>query len=346
MRKTAGIIAALALASSALFAGTAAEAAGPSLAAGGSSFSGGMFTTCANNFKDAPVNTTGATVTYTASSSGTGRGNFVANTFDFAGSDGAFGSADKKPAGEFAYIPVLGGPIAIIFNVPGVNALKLDAATVGAIFKGQIKTWNDPAIKKLNKKATLPATAITPMYRNSKSGTNENFSGYLAANGASGWTKNQDWAAATGDTTPAGTGATASSGVVGNVKANENSIGYVDLKDALSSRLKYASLKNAAGQFVKPTTSGSAKFLSGQSIGADGFVTLDWAKKIKGGYNASLITYAIVNTGAASKNGTAVKDFINYTLKTCVPANATKLGYVSLTGAISAKAKALAATIK
>ena len=337
MRKTAGIIAALALAGSALLAAPA-QAADVTLTAGGSSFSGGMFTTCANNY-------TAAKVTYTSSSSGTGRSNFVAGTFDFAGSDGAFGSADAKPAGSFAYVPVLGGPIAIIFNVPGVNNLKLDAVTIGKIFKGQIKTWNDKAIKKLNKTAKLPAAAIVPMYRNSKSGTNDNFSGYLAANGASGWTKNQEWALATGDTTPAGTGATASSGVVANVKSNDNSIGYVDLKDALSSRLPYAAVKNAAGQFVKPTTAGSAKFLAGQSIADNGFVNIDWAKKVPGGYNASLITYAIVST-STSKNGAAVKDFITYTLKTCVPANAAKLGYVSLTGAISAKAKALAATIK
>ena len=339
MRKTAGIIAAVAIAASAFIA-VPAHADAPVITAGGSSFSAGLFTTCAANYTDAKV-------TYTGSSSGTGRTNYMSGTFDFAGSDGAFGATEKQPAAaDFRYIPVTGGPIAIAFNLDGVASLRLDAATTGAIFLGKIKTWDDAAIAALNPGVKLPATAITPQYRSDKSGTNGNFTGYLAANKVAGWVADQTWTNATKSTTPAGTGATASSGVVGNVKANENSIGYVDLKDALSSRLKYASLKNAAGQFVKPTTSGSAKFLSGQSIGADGFVTLDWAKKIKGGYNASLITYAIVNTGAASKNGTAVKDFINYTLKTCVPANATKLGYVSLTGAISAKAKALAASIK
>lgn len=337
MRKTAGVIASLALVGSALFAGPA-QAADVTLTAGGSSFSGGMFTTCATNY-------TAAKVTYTASSSGTGKGNFVAGTFDFAGSDGAFGSSDKKPENSFAYVPVLGGPLAMIFNIPGVNNLKLDAITIGKIFKGEIKTWNDKAIKKLNKSAKLPSAAIIPMYRNSKSGTNDNFTGYLAANGAAGWKQNQEISIATGDTTPAGTGATSSSGVVANVKNNVNSIGYVDLKDALSSRLPYAAVKNAAGQFVKPTSAGSAKFLAGQPIGDDGFVSIDWAKKVPGGYNASAITYAIVST-SPSKNGPAVKEFINYMLKTCVPANASKLGYVSLTGAISAKAKALANTIK
>ena len=337
MRKTAGIIATLALAGSALLAAPA-QAADVTITAGGSSFSGGMFTTCANNY-------TAAKVTYTSSSSGAGRTNFVNGTYDFAGSDGAFGAADTKPAGSFVYVPVLGGPIALIFNVPGVNNLKLDAATIGGIFGGSITKWNDPAIKKLNKTAKLPAAAIVPMYRNTKSGTNDNFSGYLTSNKAAGWSKNQDWALATGKATPAGTGAAASSGVVANVQNNQNSIGYVDLKDALSSRLPYAAVKNAAGQFVKPTTAGAAKFLAGQSIGDNGFVTIDWAKKVPGGYNASLITYAVVSTSSSAK-GAAVQSFINYTLKTCVPANAAKLGYVSLTGAISAKAKALAATIK
>jgi phosphate transport system substrate-binding protein len=336
MRKIAGLAAAVAITASALIATPAL--ADTTITSGGSSFSAKMLQTCAANYS-------AATVTYTSSSSGTGRTNFANGTFDFAGSDGAYGAADAKPKGDYAYVPVLGGPIAIIFNVPGVTNLRLDATTIGAIFQGTIKTWNDAAIAKLNPGVKLPAADITPEYRGTKSGTNGNFSGYLVANKATGWTADQTWTTATGKATPAGIGGATSANVVSNVKATTNSIGYVDLADAVAAGLPYATVKNAAGQFVKPTTAGAAKFLAGQPVNDNGTVAIDWAKNVPGGYNASVITYAIVPT-STSTNGAAVKSFINYVISTCVPANAAKLGYVSLTGAISAKAKAVVATIK
>jgi phosphate transport system substrate-binding protein len=336
MRKIAGLAAAVAITASALVAAPAYAA--DNVTAGGSSFSAKMLQTCAANYS-------AATVTYTASSSGTGRTNFANGTFDFAGSDGAYGSADAKPKGAYAYVPVLGGPIAIIFNLDGVKNLRLDATTIGAIFQGTVKTWNDPAIAKLNPGVKLPATAITPEYRGSKSGTNGNFSGYLVANKATGWTADQTWTTATGKSTPAGVGGATSANVVSNVKSTAGAIGYVDLADAVAAGLPYATVKNAAGQFVKPTTAGASKFLAGQAVNNDGTVAIDWAKKVPGGYNASVITYAVVPT-ETSKNGAAVKGFMSYVLTSCVPANAAKLGYVSLTGAISAKAKAVVATIK
>ena len=339
MRKTAGIIAAVAIAASALIAAPA-HADVPTITAGGSSFSAGMFTTCAANYTDAKV-------TYTGSSSGTGRTNYMAGTFDFAGSDGAFGATEKQPAAaDFRYIPVVGGPIAIAYNLAAVPSLRLDATTIGAIFLGKIKTWNDPAIAALNPGAKLPASAITPEYRSDKSGTNGNFSGYLAKNKIDGWVGDQTWTNATKSTTPAGTGNASSSGVVQSLKSTVGAIGYVDLKDAVSGGLKVAAVKNASGQFLLPSAAAAAKFLANQPVGANGLVTIDWAKPVPGGYNASLITYAIVNTGAAAKNGAAVRSFIQYTLNTCVPANAAKLGYVALAGGQATKAKALALLIK
>ncbi len=341
MRKTAGIVASLVLAASVVLTGTSANAASVSIASGGSSFSAGIITACAANYS-------GANVTYTSSSSGTGRAAFVAGTFDFAGSDGALtetfaGGAKNNP---YTYVPVVGGPIAIIFNIPGVKTLKLDSTTVGKIFRGSINKWNDAAIVALNKTAKLPNQTIKVNYRNSKSGTNGNFSGYLAANGAAGWKEDQTWTTATGDATPTGTGAGSSSVLVAAVANQEYSVGYADLKDANGQKLSLVTLKNAAGQFVKPTTAGASKFIAGQSVASNGFVTFDWAKKVSGGYNASLITYAIVPTSAGTAEATAVKGFVNYMLKSCVPANATKLGYVSLTGAIKTAALNNAKKIK
>jgi phosphate transport system substrate-binding protein len=338
MRKTAGILAAVAIAASALIAAPA-NADTVTITSGGSSFSAGIMSTCAANYADAKV-------TYTGSSSGTGRTNFVNGTFDFAGSDGAFGAADAKPASDYRYIPVVGGPIAIVFNVKGVPSLRLDATTIGAIFRGTITKWNDAAIVALNPTAKLPATTIAVQYRGSKSGTNGNFAGYLAANKAAGWKNDQTWAIATGLTNPVGTSAPDNATVAVNVSKTDASIGYVDLKDAVALGLKAAAVKNNAGQFLLPSSATAAKFLSNMPVATNGFVTIDWAKAVPGGYNASLITYAIVNTGTATAKGAAVKSFIQYVLNTCVPANAAKLGYVALSGGQALKAKALALLIK
>ena len=150
---------------------------------------------------------------------------------------------------------------------------------------------------------------------------------------------------ATGKATPAGTGAATSTLVVSNVVSTAYSVGYVDLKDAKAKNVNYAAVKNSAGQFLKPTPAASAKFLAKQKVNEDGSVDINWSQKVPGGYNASLITYAIVNT-SASKNGAEVKSFLEYVLNSCVPANATPLGYVALTGATLAKAKAVVASIK
>ena len=73
------------------------------------------------------------------------------------------------------------GPIAIAYNVKGVDKLVLNAEVAAKIFDGKITTWNDPAIAALNKGVTLPATPIKVFFRSDESGTTENFTKYLKA---------------------------------------------------------------------------------------------------------------------------------------------------------------------
>jgi phosphate transport system substrate-binding protein len=335
MRKTAGILAAAAIAASALIA-TPAHAVN-TITAGGSSFSGGLITLCAANY-------TAATVTYNPEGSGPGRSKFNLGTYDFGGSDAAYAATDAKPA-DLAYVPLLGGPVALAFNVSGLTNLRIDAKTTGAIFQGTITKWNDPAIAKLNPGVKLPATAITPIYRGGSSGTNDNFSNYLAQNGATGFSQSGTWSTATGKSAPAGTSSATSSAVVSNIKSTEGAFGYVDLKDAITAGLNYAALKNGAGQFVKPTAAGAAKFISAQEVNANGTITFNFTKSVPGAYQASLVTYGLVHTTASAKSQD-IKNFLSYMVNSCVPANATKLGYVALTGAVKAKAVAILNTIK
>lgn len=340
MRKTSGLLATVAILGSALVAGPAAQAAPVAITGGGSSFAAGIITTCAAAYTE-------NTVTYTASSSGTGRSNFANGSINFAGSDAAYNPTDKKPSG-FVYVPIIGGPVAIMFNVAGVKNLNLDATTVGAIFSGKITKWNDPAIKKLNPKAALPDATINVNYRSSNSGTTQNVANYLFQNKATGWSVSQSWATASGQTTPVGAGAATSAALADKVASTANSIGYADLVDIKKKNLTTAALRNGAGQFVQPTAQAAAKYLAAQAVDVKGkgIVTIDFTKKVPGAYNLSILTYMIAPTDASdTTKALAVKDFANYIVKSCAPAKAADLGYVALTGALKSSALMLIGSI-
>ncbi len=128
-----------------------------------------------------------ATISYDPVGSGGGREQFVAGGTDFGGSDAALADeeltgAQKRCGGpdNLVEIPVYVSPIAVVYNLPGVDNLQLSADTLAKIFAQKIKNWNDPAIKADNPDADLPDTAITPVNRSDESGTTENFVDYLS----------------------------------------------------------------------------------------------------------------------------------------------------------------------
>ena len=119
----------------------------------------------------------GLTINYNPVGSGTGIADLQTATVDFAGSDPALKPTDtakmKGPAYQF---PVAFGAITVSYNLSGVKSgLKLDGATIANIFLGKIKTWNDPAIKRLNPGISLPSTSITVVHRSDSSGTTKGF---------------------------------------------------------------------------------------------------------------------------------------------------------------------------
>src|SRR4029077_6189392 len=94
---------------------------------------------------------------------------------------GAVRARGVKDSGVIQFTMVIGGGVPVV-NVKGIGPgqLHLDGATVAGMYMGDIKQWNDPAIKKLNPKLNLPSTAIAPVYRSDGSGTNFLFSDYLS----------------------------------------------------------------------------------------------------------------------------------------------------------------------
>ncbi|MDQ0893087.1 phosphate ABC transporter substrate-binding protein PstS [Agromyces ramosus] len=176
------------------------------------------------------------TIDYDPSGSGAGRETFLEGASDFAGSDRAFsdeeiaagGFAKCAPDSSIVELPLYVSPIAVIFNLEGVDTLDLDAATIAGIFAGTITKWNDPAIAATNSDATLPDLAITPVHRSDDSGTTENFTEYLGAAAPDVWTYEADgvWPFEGGEA------AQGTSGVVDAVTNGTGTIGYADASRA------------------------------------------------------------------------------------------------------------------
>jgi phosphate transport system substrate-binding protein len=194
---------------------------------------------------------TGKRVNYQSIGSGGGIAQIKANTVDFGSSDAPLSPAELSAAGLVQFPSVIGGVVPVV-NIPGLaaGALKLDGATLGNIFLGRISTWNDAAIAALNPGLTLPTGRITVVHRSDGSGTTFNFVNYLSK-------VNPQWRSSVGEGTtvrwPVGIGGKGNEGVAAYVKQIRGGIGYVELSYALQNRMAFASMRNAAGNFVQPS---------------------------------------------------------------------------------------------
>jgi phosphate transport system substrate-binding protein len=291
----------------------------------------------------------GATIDYQASGSGAGVTDFTAGTTAFAGSDAALkdpdeqAAADKRCAtGTAIDIPMVGGAIAIGYNVAGVSKLTLTPKILAGIFSSKITTWNDPAITAANPGVTLPSAKILQFHRSDASGTTANFTGYLAANDPTDWTYavGKPWVA------PGGQGATGSDQVASSVKSTANSIGYFELSFAQG--ISTAQIDNGGGA-VAASSATAAKTIAGSTIGGSGDnikLTLALTTKDPGSYPIVLVTYEIVcQKGLAADQSALVKSFLTYTASDTVQGALSATGYVPITGDLLTKVRASVASI-
>ncbi|GGC05103.1 phosphate-binding protein PstS [Cellulomonas carbonis] len=173
-------------------------------------------------------------VAYDPVGSGGGRTQFTEGGVQFAGSDAALDEeelalgAERCAPGDVAELPLYISPIAVIFNLPGIDSLNLSAETIAKIFNGEITSWDAPEIAEANPDVELPALAITPVNRSDESGTTENFTEYLAAAAGDAWPHE-----ASGDWPVSGTqSAQGTSGVVQTVTEAEGAVTYADASRA------------------------------------------------------------------------------------------------------------------
>ncbi|MDR1355182.1 MAG: phosphate ABC transporter substrate-binding protein PstS [Propionibacteriaceae bacterium] len=209
-------------------------------------------------------------VNYDPLGSGAGRTGFADGAYAMAGTDDAFQLSDIAST-EFKLcatgsgiveLPVYVSPIAVAYNLPGITELKLDAASVAAIFTGRITQWNDPALLALNPNVALPELNITTVHRADKSGTTGNFTDYLTDAASEFWTagRTESWPAEL-----SGEAAEKTQGMRQALEAANGAIGYIDVSQVGS--LGMASLL-VQGTAVEPTAAAAAKALAGSGLEA------------------------------------------------------------------------------
>ncbi|AIU69309.1 phosphate-binding protein [Thermococcus eurythermalis] len=151
--------------------------------------------------------------------------------------------------------PEIVGAVVVVYNVPGIDELRLDGETLAKIFMGEIEYWDDEAIKGLNPSAKLPHEKIIVVHRSDASGTTAIFTTYLTLVSREfaekvGAGKLVNWPV---DKMGRGIGGKGNPGVVQALKSTKYSIAYTELSFAIEDNLKVVALKNRAGKFVKPT---------------------------------------------------------------------------------------------
>ncbi len=209
---------------------------------------------------------TGVGLNYQSIGSGGGIKQIEAKTVDFGASDKPLEPKELDANGLLQFPMIMGGVVPVV-NIEGIGAgqIKLNGATLAAIYLGAIRKWDDPAIKALNPSLKLPDRAISVVHRSDGSGTTFIFTHYLS-------TVSPDWRKKVGEDAsvawPTGVGGKGNEGVASYASRINGAIGYVEYAYALQNKLAYVLLQNKAGNFVKPETA------SFQAAAANA----DWAK--------------------------------------------------------------------
>ena len=318
----------------------------------------------------------GHSFTYGGGGSGTGRGNSDKGVGDVNFSDTPHTAATRLAT--VIHIPVVAAPIAVMYNLPTSKnkTLNLSANTVAGIFAGTITKWNDPAIVADNNRTvttviyrknadgsvkkdakgqpivlrkdtrsvvfTLPSSPIKVVYRSDASGTQGNFTNFLAGAAPTVWTKpgNNDFKATfPGDLNSVSnlgriTSASGSSGVTVLAGKTPYSITFAEKSYAKAQGLGIANIQNAAGNFQAPDAAGTSAFLGAADYDANGFLKFNYKTTNPGAYPLGIVSYALVDT--KTTNSAAVKSLLNYLLSPkCVNTDPT-LEYSTITGALLA----------
>lgn len=285
---------------------------------------------------------TGNTVTYGGIGSGGGIRSLKDKIVDFGGSDAFLSDAEMQ---EMPYatihIPTCMGAVVMAYNLPELKELRLSGEVVADIYLGKITRWNDAKIQELNPGVSLPDKELTPIYRSDGSGTTFVFSDYLSKV-SNEWKEN----VGTGKSLkwPVGLAAKGNPGVAGTISQTPGSIGYVGSEYAFSLNIPMASMRNASGNFILPSTESI-------SAAAKGDMPADTRTMITNSvapdaYPISCFTWIILYKEQAYANRTfaqakATVELLNWMLSPEAQALTTKVHYSPLPQSAVNNAKAL-----
>ena len=289
----------------------------------------------------------GANLAYNATGSGSGIKNFIGNQAVFAGSDSALkedkGEVEKareRCSGNDAWhLPMVIGPVAVAFNLDGVEDLNLTVDNLVEIFDGTITKWNDPKIAENNEGAELPDQDISVIYRSDESGTSDNFQKFLSAASDGKWEGE-------GKAFPqnVGAGANGSTAVAEQVKATSGAVTYVEAGYAHDLDLGVANIDFGSGA-VELNNESVNKALANVQFKSEGHdMVVDskslFASKNEGAYPLVLTTYEIVcSKGYDESTKNMVKDFLNIVLES-QDAELEDAGFIPVSGEFADKLKA------
>ncbi|MFB7166501.1 phosphate ABC transporter substrate-binding protein PstS [Streptomyces sp. NPDC056121] len=287
----------------------------------------------------------GVQIAYNPLGSGAGAAQFLRGATAFGGSDSALKPEEVElskqtcAGGRAIDLPMAGGPIAVGYNLPGVDDLVLDAPTLAGIFDTRITTWDAPQIRALNPDAELPSTRIRPVHRSDDSGTTQNLQAYLAGAAPAAWpyAAEKSWQARGGGS------ANGSSGVVSEVNSSYGSIGYFELSFAASSHVPTVRIDTGGADPVAPSPESASAGIAAAHVAGEG---KDMSLKFRYGHSAAgaypivLVTYEIVcDKGNRAATLPALKSFLTYTASDEGQQALTRIHYAPLPDTVAAQVR-------
>jgi phosphate transport system substrate-binding protein len=285
-------------------------------------------------------------INYQSIGSGGGIKQVSEGTVDFGASDGPMNDDQLAAAKvKVMHLPTVLGAVVPIYNLPGISKpLNFSGDVIADIYLGKIKTWNDARIAKDNPGVSLPDKQILPVYRSDGSGTTYIFTDYLSKISPA-------WASAVGKNTSvkwqAGVGAKGNEGVAGMVRQAPGAFGYVELIYALSNKIEYGAVKNAAGKFLLGSPEGvtAAAAAGAKTMPADYRVSITNAPGADS-YPISSFTWLLIPKQFADPaKGAALKDFLGWMLDHG-ESETTSMGYAPLPAQVVAMERKTIQTVK
>ena len=271
----------------------------------------------------------GVDVRYEAVGSGAGVRRLTSGTVDFVVTEVPMTAEEQKGLGgegEVVQLPVVGGAVAVAYNLPGIEGLRLSEDTLARIYSGGVTRWDHPTVRRDNPGTQLPPTPVRPVHRTDPGGATLAFTGYLGTAGPDVWVPgvgpSVDW--------PVGIGAAGSAGVLAAVAVTAGAIGYGPAGPARAARLGLANLRNPEGSFLAP----NGPAVDSALIGASGFkenltLSVPARQPSPTAYPVTAISHLVFRVGLPTEKDSALRNFAAWVL-TEGQRSAVRLGFAPL----------------